>query len=41
VTLAVVRQISDTVSVRHNSLQVDSGLVEMVFLHPESHHPAN
>ncbi|MBB3021546.1 peptide/nickel transport system ATP-binding protein [Microvirga lupini] len=34
--LAVVRQISDTVSVLHNGRQVDSGFVEDVFLRPES-----
>ncbi|MBO1907199.1 ABC transporter ATP-binding protein [Microvirga sp. 3-52] len=34
--LAVVRQISDTVSVLHNGRQVDSGLVEDVFLRPGS-----
>ena len=37
-TLAVVRQISDTVSVRRDGRQVDGGLVEMVFQHPESDH---
>jgi peptide/nickel transport system ATP-binding protein len=39
-TLAVVRQISDTVSVRRDGRQVDGGLVEMVFPHPESAHPS-
>ncbi len=34
--LAVVRQISDTVSVLHNGRQVDSGPVEDVFLRPGS-----
>jgi peptide/nickel transport system ATP-binding protein len=34
--LAVVRQISDTVSVLHNGRQVDSGPVEDVFLRPSS-----
>jgi peptide/nickel transport system ATP-binding protein len=34
--LAVVRQISDTVSVLHNGRQVDSGRVEDVFLRPGS-----
>jgi peptide/nickel transport system ATP-binding protein len=34
--LAVVRQISDTVSVLHNGRQVDNGPVEDVFLHPGS-----
>jgi peptide/nickel transport system ATP-binding protein len=34
--LAVVRQISDTVSVLHNGRQVDSGTVEDVFLRPGS-----
>lgn len=34
--LAVVRQISDTVSVLHNGRQVDSGSVEDVFLRPGS-----
>jgi ABC-type dipeptide/oligopeptide/nickel transport system ATPase component len=33
--LAVVRQISDTVSVLHNGRQVDSGRVEDVFLRPQ------
>jgi peptide/nickel transport system ATP-binding protein len=39
-TLAVVRQISDTVSVRRDGRQADGGLVEMVFPHPESAHPS-
>ncbi|HZH09018.1 MAG TPA: ABC transporter ATP-binding protein [Microvirga sp.] len=34
--LAVVRQISDTVSVLHNGRQVDSGSIEDVFLRPTS-----
>ena len=34
--LAVVRQISDTVSVLHNGRQVDSGSIEDVFLRPAS-----
>lgn len=34
--LAVVRQISDTVSVLHNGKQVESGRVEDVFLRPQS-----
>jgi peptide/nickel transport system ATP-binding protein len=34
--LAVVRQISDTVSVLHNGRQVESGRVEDVFLRPQS-----
>jgi peptide/nickel transport system ATP-binding protein len=34
--LAVVRQVSDTVSVLHNGRQVDSGCVEDVFLRPGS-----
>ena len=34
--LAVVRQISDTVSVLHNGRQVDGGTVEDVFLRPTS-----
>jgi peptide/nickel transport system ATP-binding protein len=34
--LAVVRQISDTVSVLHNGRQVDGGRVEEVFLNPGS-----
>jgi peptide/nickel transport system ATP-binding protein len=34
--LAVVRQISDTVSVLHNGRQVDSGAIEDVFQHPGS-----
>lgn len=34
--LAVVRQISDTVSVLHNGRQVDSGSIEDVFLHSTS-----
>ncbi len=34
--LAVVRQISDTVSVLHNGRQVDSGSIEDVFLGPTS-----
>jgi len=34
--LAVVRQISDTVSVLQNGRQVESGTVEQVFAHPQS-----
>lgn len=36
--LAVVRQISDTVSVLHNGLHVESGNVEDVFRHPQSNY---